>query len=64
VVQQRSTTSRDDVLMDAAHRVDTEKLQKAAAKEFAAKRDRKTIKVKGSLGGSPSRSILDFLAEC
>jgi hypothetical protein len=50
--------------MDAAHRVDTEKLQKAAAKEFAAKRDRKTIKVKGSLGGSPSRSILDFLAEC
>jgi hypothetical protein len=26
--------------------MDTEKLQKAVAKEFAAKRDRKTIKVK------------------
>ncbi|MGA2981674.1 MAG: hypothetical protein ABSD76_18935 [Terriglobales bacterium] len=41
---QRSTSSRDDVLMDAAkrYRVDTEKLQKAAAKEFAAKRDKKT----------------------
>ena len=43
---QRSTTSRDDVLMDAAkrYRVDTEKLQKAVAKEFVAKRDKKTIK--------------------
>jgi ParB family chromosome partitioning protein len=41
---QRSTASRDDVLMDAAkrYRVDTEKLQKAVAKEFAAKRDKKT----------------------
>ena len=46
---QRSTTSRDDVLMDAAkrYRVDTEKLEKAVAKEFAAKRDKKTIKPKG-----------------
>jgi hypothetical protein len=47
---QRSTTSRDDILMDAAkrYRVDAEKLQKAVAKEFAAKRDRKTrLKAKG-----------------
>src|SRR6202521_4548871 len=45
---QRSTTSRDDVLMDAAkrYRIDTEKLQKTVAKEFAAKRDKKTIKPK------------------
>jgi ParB family transcriptional regulator, chromosome partitioning protein len=45
---QRSA-SRDDVLMDAAkrYRVDTEKLQKAVAKEFAAKRDKKTVKPKG-----------------
>src|ERR1022692_3421958 len=45
---QRSTVSRDDVLMDAAkrYRVDTEKVQKAVAKEFAAKRDRKTLKAK------------------
>jgi ParB family chromosome partitioning protein len=43
---QRSTTDRDDVLMEAAkrYRVDTERLQKAAAKEFAAKRDQKAIK--------------------
>ena len=42
---QRSTTSRDDVLMDAAKRfrVDTEKLQKAVAKEFAEKRGKKAI---------------------
>jgi hypothetical protein len=35
--------------MDAAkrYRVDTEKLQKAVAKEFAAKRDKKTIRPKG-----------------
>jgi ParB family chromosome partitioning protein len=41
---QRSTTSRDDVLMDAAkrYRVDTEKLQKAVAVELTAKRDKKT----------------------
>jgi ParB family chromosome partitioning protein len=41
---QRSTSSRDDVLMDAAkrYRVDTEKLQKAVAEELAAKRDKKT----------------------
>ena len=41
---QRSTTSRDDVLMDAAkrYRVDAEKLQKAVAEELAAKRDKKT----------------------
>ena len=46
---QRSTTSCDDVLIDAAkrYRVDTEKLQKAVAKEFAAKRDKKTLKQKG-----------------
>jgi ParB family chromosome partitioning protein len=45
---QRSTASRDDVLIDAAkrYRVDTEKVQKAVAKEFAAKRDRKTLKAK------------------
>ena len=45
---QRSTASRDDVLMDAAkrYRVDTEKLQKTVAKEFAAKRDKKTVKAK------------------
>ena len=45
---QRSTTSRDDVLIDAAkrYRVDTEKLQKAVAKDLAAKRDKKTIKPK------------------
>ncbi|HXP38612.1 MAG TPA: hypothetical protein VN833_00005 [Candidatus Acidoferrales bacterium] len=41
---QRSTTSRDDVLMDTAkrYRVDTEKVQKAVAEELAAKRDKKT----------------------
>ena len=41
---QRSTASRDDVLMDAAkrYRVDTEKLQKAVAGELAAKREKKT----------------------
>jgi ParB family chromosome partitioning protein len=45
---QRSTTSRDDVLVDAAkrYRVDTEKLQKAVAKEFAAKREQKAFKQK------------------
>jgi hypothetical protein len=34
--------------MDAAkrYRVDTEKVQKAVAKEFAAKRDKKTVKAK------------------
>jgi len=46
---QRSRVSRDDVLMDAAkrYRVDTEKIQKAVAKEFATKRDKKAIKAKG-----------------
>jgi ParB family chromosome partitioning protein len=41
---QRSTTSRDDVLADAAkrYRVDTEKLQKAVSAELSAKRDKKT----------------------
>ena len=41
---QRSTASRDDVLMDAAkrYRVDTERLQKAVAEELAAKREKKT----------------------
>ena len=45
---QRSTATRDDILMDAAkrYRVDAEKLQKAVAKEFAAKRDKKTVKPK------------------
>jgi hypothetical protein len=45
---QRSTASRDDVLMDAAkrYRVDTENLQKAVAREFAAKRDQKAIRQK------------------
>jgi len=40
---QRSTASGDDVLMDAAkrYRVDAEKLQKAVAKEFAAKQQNK-----------------------
>jgi hypothetical protein len=41
---QRSTASRDDVLMDAAkrYRVDAEKLQKVVAEELAAKREKKT----------------------
>jgi len=41
---QRSTASRDDILLDTAkrYRVDTEKLQKAVAKEFAAKGEKKT----------------------
>jgi hypothetical protein len=41
---QRSTTSRDDVLADAAkrYRVDTEKLQKAVLAGLSAKRDKKT----------------------
>src|ERR1700691_203697 len=45
---QRSTASRDNVLMDAAKffRVDAEMLQKAVAKEFAAQRDKKTSKPK------------------
>ncbi len=45
---QRSTAGRDDGLMDAAkrYRVDTEKLQKTVAKDFTAKRDKKTIKPK------------------
>ena len=45
---QRSTANRDDVLMDTAkrYRVDTERLQKAVAKEFAAKRDKKTLRAK------------------
>ena len=44
----RSTTSRDDDLMDAVkrYRVDTEKLQKTVAKELVAKRDKKTLKAK------------------
>jgi hypothetical protein len=41
---QRSASSRNDVLMDAAKRfrVDAEKLQKAVAEELAVKRDKKT----------------------
>ncbi len=41
---QRSTSSREDVLMDAAkrYRVDSEKLQKAVADELVARRDKKT----------------------
>jgi ParB family transcriptional regulator, chromosome partitioning protein len=40
---QRSTTSRDDVLMDAAkrYRVDTEKLQNAVAEDLTVQRDKK-----------------------
>jgi hypothetical protein len=51
---QRSTASRDDVLMEAAkrYRVDTEKLQKDVAKEFAAKRDKKTPKPKVRKGAA------------
>ena len=51
---QRSTASRDDVLMDAAkrYRVDAGRLQKAVAKEFAAKQDRKTIKPKVRKGAA------------
>ena len=45
----RSTASRSDFLRDAAkcYRLDTEMLQKAVAKEFAAKREKKTLKPKG-----------------
>jgi hypothetical protein len=45
---QRPTPSREDVLIDAAkgYRVDTEKVQRAVAEEFAAKRDKKTVKAK------------------
>jgi ParB family chromosome partitioning protein len=41
---QRSTASRDDVLMEAAkrYRVDAEKLEETVAEELAAKRDKKT----------------------
>jgi hypothetical protein len=41
---QRPTANRDDVLMDAAkrYRVDTEKLQKTVAKEFADQREKRT----------------------
>src|SRR5207253_2449857 len=51
---QRSSASRDGVLMDAAkrYRVDAEKLQKAVAKEFAAKRDKKTLKLKVHKGAA------------
>ena len=60
---QRSTASREDVLMDAAkrYRVDAEKLQIAVAKEFAVKRDKKKDKqAEGPQGGRLSRYILDF----
>lgn len=45
---QRSTASRDDVLMDAAkrYRVDTERVQKAVAQEMAAKRAKKNTKAR------------------
>ncbi len=45
---QRSSAGRSDVLLDVArrYRVDTERLQKAVAKEFAAKQDREAIKPK------------------
>jgi hypothetical protein len=51
---QRSSTSRDDVLTDAAkrYRVDAEKLQKDVAKEFAAKRDKTTVKAKVRKAGA------------
>src|SRR5713226_1266974 len=46
---QRANVNGDDALMNAAkrYRVDAEKLQKAVAKEFDAKREKKTIKPKG-----------------
>jgi ParB family chromosome partitioning protein len=49
---QRSATSRNDSLMDAAkhYRVDAEKLQKAVAQELAAKRE-KTIKARPKARG-------------
>jgi ParB family chromosome partitioning protein len=49
---QRSTASRNDVLMDTAkrYRVDSEKIQKAVAEELAAKRD-KTTKAKAKPRG-------------
>lgn len=41
---QRSTVSRDDILLEPSKRyhVDTEKLQKQVADELTAKRDKKT----------------------
>jgi len=41
---QRSSISRDDVLMEAAkrYRVDAEKLQKAVAEELTVKREKST----------------------
>jgi hypothetical protein len=47
-LSERTTASRDDVLMDAAkrYRVDAEKLQKTVAKELATKREKKTVKAK------------------
>src|SRR5260370_39509600 len=52
---QRSTASRDDVLMDAAkrYRVDTEKLQKAVTAEILAKREKKP-KVKPERARKPT----------
>ncbi len=52
---QRSTASRDDVLMDAAkrYRVDTEKLQKAVTAEIVAKREKKP-KVKPERARKPT----------
>ena len=58
-----SLASRNDALTDAAkrYRVDTEKLQKAVAKEFAAKRDKKTVKPKGRKAAD---SVDPFLICC
>ena len=66
---QRSTASRDDVLMDAAkrYRVDAERLQKAVSKELTAKRDKEDegqSKAEGPQKGGISQSPLEFLAEC
>ena len=52
---QRSTSSHDDVLMDAAkrYRVDAEQLQKTVAGELAAKREKNT-KAKSKSGTKPT----------
>ena len=59
---QRSTTSRDDVLMDAAkrYRVDTENAAKSRGQRIRRKTRQENNQGEGSLGSSLSRSILDF----
>jgi hypothetical protein len=58
---QRSTASRDDVLMDAAkrYRVDNEKLQKAVAGEFLRQKDQRQSKAEEPQDGSIEQSPLD-----